>query len=65
MGLRHGGNIEAGDAGLTDAQIRALSGHKTTACALYTKVTMKQLRSGATKKVGRENEKGRFVGMSR
>jgi hypothetical protein len=29
MGLRHGGNTEGGDAGLTDAQLRALSGHKT------------------------------------
>ncbi|MGA7017761.1 MAG: tyrosine-type recombinase/integrase, partial [Pseudolabrys sp.] len=52
MGLRHGGNTEAGDAGLSDAQIRALSGHKTAAMtALYTKVTMQQRRSGARKRL--------------
>ena len=43
MGLRHGGNTESGNAGLTDAQIRALSGHKTAAMtALYTKATIRQ-----------------------
>jgi hypothetical protein len=52
MGLRHGGNTEAGDADLTDAQIRALSGHKTAAMtALYTKVTMRQRRTGARKRL--------------
>ena len=52
MGLRHGGNTEAGDAGLSDAQIRALSGHKTAAMtALYTKATMQQRRSGARKRL--------------
>jgi len=52
MGLRHGGNTEGGDAGLTDAQLRALSGHKTTAMtALYTKATMRQRRSGARKRL--------------
>ena len=52
MGLRHGGNTEGGDADLTDAQLRALSGHKT-ACmtALYTKATMRQRRSGARKRL--------------
>jgi integrase len=52
MGLRHGGNTEAGDADLTDAQIRALSGHKTAAMtALYTKATMKQRQAGARKRL--------------
>jgi hypothetical protein len=52
MGLRHGGNTEGGDAGLTDAQSRALSGHRTpTMTALYTKATMKQRRVGARKRL--------------
>jgi hypothetical protein len=52
MGLRHGGNTEAGDADLTDAQIRALSGHKTAAMTvLYTKATMQQRRAGARKRL--------------
>ena len=52
MGLRHGGNTEGGDADLTDAQIRALSGHKTAAMtALYTKATMKQRQAGARKRL--------------
>ena len=47
MGLRHGGSTEGGDADLTDAQIRALSGHRTSAMtALYTKRTMQQRRAG-------------------
>jgi len=52
MGLRHGGSTEGGDADLTDAQLRALSGHKTAAMtALYTKATMRQRRSGARKRL--------------
>lgn len=52
MGLRHGGNTEGGDADLTDAQIRALSGHKTAAMtALYTKATIKQRQAGARKRL--------------
>jgi hypothetical protein len=52
MGLRHGGNTEGGDADLTDAQLRALSGHKTAAMtALYTKATMRQRREGARKRL--------------
>jgi integrase len=58
MGLRHGGNTEGGDAGLTDAQSRALSGHKTAAMtALYTKATMKQRQAGARKRL-EERTKG-------
>ncbi|MEI8154877.1 MAG: hypothetical protein WCG92_25355 [Hyphomicrobiales bacterium] len=52
MGLRHGGNTEGGDADLTDAQLRALSGHKTASMtALYTKATMRQRQSGARKRL--------------
>jgi integrase len=58
MGLRHGGNTESGNADLTDAQIRALSGHKTSAMtALYTKATMQQRRAGARKRL-EERTKG-------
>ena len=50
--LRHGGNTEGGDADLTDAQLRALSGHRTAAMtALYTKATMRQRRDGARKRL--------------
>jgi hypothetical protein len=52
MGLRHGGNTEGADAGLTDAQLRALSGHKTASMTiLYAKQTMKQRREGARKRL--------------
>jgi hypothetical protein len=52
MGLRHGGNTEGADAELSDAQLRALSGHKTTAMVhLYAKQTMKQRRAGARKRL--------------
>lgn len=52
MGLRHGGNTEGGDADLTDAQLRALSGHRTASMtALYTKATMKQRQAGARKRL--------------
>jgi Phage integrase family len=58
MGLRHGGNTESGNAELTDAQIRALSGHKTSAMTrLYTKETMRQRRTGARKRL-EERTKG-------
>ena len=50
MGLRHGGNTEGADADLTDAQLRALSGHKSSALLLYARDTMKQRRDGARKR---------------
>lgn len=51
MGLRHGGNTEGADADLSDAQLRALSGHKTAnMTVLYAKVTMKQRQEGARKR---------------
>ena len=59
MGLRHGGNTESGNADLTDAQIRALSGHKTSAMtALYTKATMQQRRAGARKRLEERTKEG-------
>jgi hypothetical protein len=52
MGLRHGGNTEGADAGLSDAQLRALSGHKSASMTiLYAKQTMKQRREGARKRL--------------
>jgi len=52
MGLRHGGNTEGVDAGLSDAQLRALSGHKSaTMTVLYAKQTMRQRREGARKRL--------------
>ena len=52
MGLRHGGNTEGADAGLTDAQLRALSGHKTAnMTVIYARETMKQRRAGARKRL--------------
>lgn len=51
MGLRHGGNVEGANAGLTDAQLRALSGHKTTASLLrYAQETPTQRIEGAKKR---------------
>ena len=59
MGLRHGGSTESGDAELTDAQIRALSGHTTAAMTtLYTKATMRQRRAGARKRLEERERKG-------
>jgi len=52
MGLRHGGNVEGADADLTDAQLRALSGHRTTAALLrYAQATSKQRRDAARKRL--------------
>jgi hypothetical protein len=59
MGLRHGGNTEGADAGLTDAQLRALSGHNTSAMtALYAKETMRQRKVGARKRLERRTKQG-------
>jgi hypothetical protein len=49
---------ESGNAELTDAQIRALSGHTTAAMtALYTKATMRQRQIGGRKRL-EERTKG-------
>jgi hypothetical protein len=59
MGLRHGGNIEGADAGLTDAQLRALSGHRTTAALLrYAQETKQQRRAGARRRLDARTKKG-------
>jgi integrase len=66
MGLRHGGNTEGGDANLTDAQLRALSGHKTANMTqLYTKRTVQQRRDAARKRSRLQNESGADFGMSK
>jgi Phage integrase family len=52
MGLRHGGNTEGADAELTDAQLRALSGHRSAnMTVIYARETMKQRRAGARKRL--------------
>jgi hypothetical protein len=59
MGLRHGGNTEGADAGLSDAQLRALSGHRTAAMTtLYAKETMKQRKTGARKRLNQRTNQG-------
>lgn len=59
MGLRHGGNIEGADAGLSDAQLRALSGHRTTAALLrYAQTTSKQRRVAARKRLEARTKRG-------
>jgi hypothetical protein len=59
MGLRHGGNTEGADADLTDAQLRALSGHKTASMTvLYAKATMRQRREGARKRLAARTKSG-------
>jgi hypothetical protein len=59
MGLRHGGNVEGAEAGLTDAQLRALSGHRTTAALLrYAQTTKQQRRAGARMRLEARTNKG-------
>jgi len=51
MGLRHGGNTEGANAGLSDAQLRALSGHKSADIILkYAQPTLEQRRTAARKR---------------
>jgi hypothetical protein len=51
MGLRHGGNTEGADADLSDAQLRALSGHRTASMVVtYARTSMQQRRDGARKR---------------
>ncbi|MGY4472856.1 hypothetical protein [Bradyrhizobium sp. USDA 3364] len=57
--FRHGGHTDASDSGLTDAQMRALGGHKTTAALLrYAKETDTQRRIGARKRLNARTERG-------
>jgi integrase len=59
MGLRHGGNTEGADAELTDAQLRALSGHRSAnMTVIYARETMKQRRVGARKRLAARTNKG-------
>jgi hypothetical protein len=59
MGLRHGGNTEGANAELTDAQLRALSGHRSaTMTVTYARETMKQRRLGARKRLAERTKKG-------
>ena len=58
MGLRHGGNTEGADANLTDAQLRALSGHKSTAMLLYAQSTVEQQKLGARKRLNARTKRG-------
>jgi Phage integrase family len=59
MGLRHGGNTEGADAELTDAQLRALSGHRSAnMTVVYARETMKQRRVGARKRLAARTKKG-------
>lgn len=59
MGLRHGGQTAAADAGLTDAQLRALAGHKTAnITVLYAQGTMKQRAEGARKMLNARTKRG-------
>ena len=59
MGLRHGGNTEGADADLTDAQLRALSGHRTAnMTVIYARETMKQRRAGARKRLDARTKGG-------
>ncbi len=63
MGLRHSGNTEVAD--LTDAQLRALSGHKTAAMSALHKKVRGAAPGGSPQAPRGENEMGRFVEMSR
>jgi hypothetical protein len=57
--FRHGGHTEGADAELTDAQMRALGGHKTTAALLrYAKATERQRQVGARKRLQARTKKG-------
>jgi hypothetical protein len=57
--FRHGGHTDGADSGLTDAQMRALGGHKTAAALLrYAKDTETQRRDGARKRLNKRTERG-------
>jgi hypothetical protein len=57
--FRHGGFTEAGDAELTDAQIRAQGRHKSTkVLPKYVKRTMRQVAVGAKKRRAMRTDRG-------
>jgi hypothetical protein len=62
MGLRHGRHTEGGDAGLSDAQMRALSGHKSQVALLrYAQSTVKQHRTGAGMRLQSRTNKAQML----
>ena len=66
MDLRHGGNIAAADAGHTDAQIRALSGHRSAEMVrIHAKQTAKQRQIGARKLLEARTKRGNLSESSR
>lgn len=57
--FRHGGHTDGADADLTDAQMRALGGHKTTAALLrYAKETDAQRQVAGRKRLNARTKKG-------
>jgi hypothetical protein len=59
MGVRHGGNVEGANAGLTEAQLRSLSGHKNAGTMIrYAQETPDQQREGARKRLALRTKKG-------
>jgi hypothetical protein len=57
--FRHGGHTDGADSGLTDAQMRALGAHKSTAALLrYAKETEAQRKIGARKRLDKRTDRG-------
>jgi len=57
--FRHGGHTDGADSGLTDAQMRALGAHKSTAALLrYAKETDAQRKIGARKRLNNRTDRG-------
>jgi hypothetical protein len=57
--FRHGGHTDGADSGLTDAQMRALGAHKSTAALLrYAKETDAQRQIGARKRLNARTDRG-------
>ena len=57
--FRHGGHTDGANSDLTDAQMRALGAHKSTAALLrYAKETETQRRDGARKRLNKRTERG-------
>jgi hypothetical protein len=57
--FRHGGHTDGANSGLTDAQMRALGAHKSTAALLrYAKETDEQRKVAARKRLNKRTERG-------
>lgn len=66
MGIRHGSLIDAADSRLSDAQLRALSGHRSENVILrYAQNTGRQTVNAAKQPRDSRTKKGPFVGMKR